>query len=864
MTAKQASVSRRSVLMTTGAVAAYAVVPFLFLGSLPAAATPLTDTVEAISFLGKQKIQLTIVETKLTDPPREVVSDTSSLRLRGGNNPRYQGHVAVDGRRGVATGSIHTTAPQLFRPFAQIVAGTELTIFDGADAPIDQPENWTVAVDGVNFAVREIYRKSVPIKSERIGRTDYVHSLRHLLTIVLNAPVAMGAAVNLSFPGLGTFEVTRDDNAFSEAVHVCQQGYPTAGPKKGYVGLWLGQTAKGQTGNTDQAISEITAWSLVDANTDEVAISGTLALAKSGAEAHRAELNFNGCDLYEADFSDLDREGIFRLVVAGIGSSYPFEVKQDPYFDCFRAAARWYFHQRSGIAIAAEHGEGRTRPRNGHPDDGLKVWQSAVELGQTREGYSSGQATDLVRQTEPLGLLEETDKGYPVGSEHPHAWGGWHDAGDWDRRIQHMDVVFAMANMVELFETSRAIDLNIPESGKPFADAAVLAKKSAQDTGDGSTVLPDLIHEALWGISLWRRTQTREGGILGGVEYSRSGSAGTVSWNPHQLAFAYQPEPWAAYRFAIGAAKLGQVISKTVGDAVLGQSLIDEAASAWLWAEGRWPDIVRASATDAGEEAPPDDPSHVPSSLNLARIAAAATVYRATGLPDARAVFEAHNPFLPQSELGSLGARPGVYAAESLEYLYAGQEGRDVNPDVAKALQAWGSRPVNSSRRMGQDYGLHSTADYPWGRGWARFGPGANWRASELAIQFATGASDFAKMREIVVEGMWFGLGCNPSNVSFVQGFGSRQFGDPSGADYYGFPKVPGQIAFGVVIGELHPWELRRISGHFYPDQQTEWPIYAQIFESKTVNTSAEHGMKANAMEWLFANAFAHELMVRT
>jgi len=864
MKQEQTVLTRRSVFLTTGALAAYAAVPSVLLHTSSVAAMPLEDTIESISFVGPNKVQLTVIEAQLTNPMREIVSDASRVRLRGGNNVRLQGFVDLDDRSGFISGAVHATAPQLFRPLAEVISGTELSAFDGPRAPVDQPQSWIAKIDGSEVAASLVYRKSLPIKSERSGRRDYIHCLRHLLTIVLETSIPEGSSVNLFHPGLGPLEATRNNTGISEVIHVCQQGYPTVGPKKGYVGLWLGHTLSGQAGNTDQDISEETAWMLINTESNEVVVSGRLEIAKAGSEEHRANLNFNGCDIYEADFSDLVSDGRFRLEIEGIGSSCPFQVSEDPYHDCLRAAARWYFHQRSGIEIDAIHGEGRSRPRNGHPQDGLKVWQSDVELGQTREGFGSGDATEQVRATEHIGLLVETDEGYPVGSEHPHAWGGWHDAGDWDRRIQHMDAVFTMANMVELFATMRAVDLNIPESGKTFADGSVRAKKSAEDMGDGITVLPDLIHEALWGISLWRRTQTREGGIIGGVEYSSDGVSGAVSWNPHQISYAYKPEPWAAYRFAIGASKLGHVISNTVGDQTLGESLIQEAVAAWKWAESRWPEILRKHTTASSEDIEPKDASEVPSSLNRARIAAAATVYRASGRSDARMIFEAHNPFLPQSDLGSLGARPGVYGTEQLEYLLAGRDGRDVNPDVATALQEWVSKRLGMSERMGSDYGLHTTPSYPWGRGWARFGPGSNWRASELAQQFAIGSPEVGLMRDMVVEGLWFGLGCNPSNVSFIQGFGSRQFGDPSGSDYRGFPKVPGQIAFGVVIGQMYPWELNRMAGNFHPADQSDWPVYAQIFESSAVNTSAEHGMKANAMEWLFANGFAHELIAKT
>ena len=863
MTAMNTSVSRRSFLLNSCAVTAYATLPAILVGTSPVAAAPRGDNIENVSFAGSNKIQLTIVENALTDPVRVPVAEPGQVRTRPTNNIRHRGFSDVGGVTGFVSGSFHATAPQLFRPLAEVIPEAKLAAFDGEDPLIDQPQSWTVRVGDTDLTPVTIYRKSVPIKTERTGLNDYAHSLRHLITLELAASVPQGGAVTVTYTGLGNISAERDPTNLSEIIHVCQLGYPTEGLKKAYVGLWLGHSRSGRSGNTDDDVSTGTSWTVIDTATNKAAISGTLELVKAGDEVHMQDQNFNGCDVYEADFSALATTGTFRIQVEGVGSSYTFDVTDNPYHECFRAAARWYFHQRSGIAIDAEYGEGRMRPRNGHPDDGLKVWQSDVLLGQTREGFTTGNANEMVRATPRLGLMDETAEGFPVGSEHPHAWGGWHDAGDWDRRIQHMDAVFVMANLVELFASVREIDLNIPESGKTFADAGVMAKKSVDDTGDGSTVLPDLIHEALWGISLWRRTQSRDGGIIGGVEYSSDGISGSVSWNPHQHAFAYTTEPWASYRFAAAASKLGHVISDTVGDKILGGQLIEEAVAAWTWAETKWPAMVRASSTASDAEFDPADASDVPSSVFRARIAAAASVYRASGAPEARAIFEAHNAFLPQSELGGFSARRGVYSDESFEYLRAASDGLGTIEALVESMRGWAGWLANGQDRMGQDYGLHSTATYPWGRGWARFGPGSNWRASELALHFTTGSPPVTEMRDKVVEGLWFALGCNPSNVSFVQGFGSRQFGDPAGSDYRGIPKVPGHIAFGVIMGEMYPWEKDRTTGALYPEDQSDWPVYAQIFESSVVNTAAEHGMKANAMEWLFANGFAQELIAR-
>lgn len=490
-----------------------------------------------------------------------------------------------------------------------------------------------------------------------------------------------------------------------------------------------------------------------------------------------------------------------------------------PYVEPLRLAARWYYHQRSGCAISEPYGEGRTRPRNGHPKDGLTVWQTDVQLGETGKGYGKNNAGKL--------LTERADG----TAENPDAWGGWHDAGDWDRRIQHMDVVYHMADLVETFEHVRLLHLNIPESGKPFSHPDIEARKNDLDQGDGETILPDLIHEALWGISLWRRTQGADGAIIGGVAYSVSGNLGSVSWNPVQTTYAYGPEAWAAYQFAYAAAKLGYVIGTVCGDVALGITLTAEALQAWQWAEGQtWAQT---------------DPNEV---VSRARVAAAAMVYRASGDISAGAVFEDHNPFAPQSENPLPGIKKEVLSNAYLEYVQAGREGRATMPVIAESINTWIKNRALNRKRMGRDFGLHNTTAYPWGRGWLRFGPGSNWRANHFALYYAANRMLPPEMRDAAIEGMWFGLGCNPANVSFVQGLGHGRFADPLLTDAHGNAPIPGQISFGVTGEKMHGWEKRKTSGAFYPFKQDDWPIYTQVFESRSIAISAEHGIKSNAM----------------
>ncbi|WP_170425999.1 glycoside hydrolase family 9 protein [Ruegeria arenilitoris] len=804
---------------------------------------------DIVGFAGDSTVHLTVLDTvfKLAEPV--AVSAADRVRWSPDAENAFGSTGKLNGQSGFFSGNKNLTEPQLFMAWPEVVPDSRLSGFrqkrnaSSKQALADHPDNWTISVGGEPAKIVALYRRSSPIGTWAVGVRRWESSKRHYLTFNLDRTIPDGATITIEGPSFSKSEYRRNSQVFSEAIHVCQAGYPVVGAKIGYVGSWWGHDNNGQSANTDFLLSENTGWQLISAEDGSVKKSGLLALAKPVTEAHQNDANFNGCDIYEADFSDLELAGRYHLQIEGLGRSFPFEVSAQPYENALRLAARWYFHQRSGCEIAEPHGEGRIRPRNGHPDDGLTVWQTQVTIGQTIEGYAKADA---------FKLLSEYAATHPVNSSteqsgmtaNPAAWGGWHDAGDWDRRIQHMDVVFHMADIIETFEHTRSISLNLPESKKPFADPAVAARKNDQDLGDGKTVLPDLIHEALWGASLWRRTQGDDGSIIGGVEYSSSGIVGSVSWNPVQTTYAYGAEDWAAYRFAFGAAKLGHVIKTVCGDAVLGDAIVDEAVRAWHWAESQ--QVPVQQYTDNSRD-----------SVLRARVASAAVVFRASGDEAARVLFENNNPFAPQSDDPIKAIVPERYPNSYLEYVRASLEGRPSNPKIVAAIKGWIKYRAFQLKRMGRDFGLHTTEAYPWSRAWMRFGPGSNWRASQWMMYYAANGELPAELRNSAIEGMWFGLGCNPANVSFVQGLGSRDFADPLMTERYAAATIPGQISFGVTGGKMHEWELRKIGGSIYPPNQEDWPIYAQIFESRSVVISAEHGIKSNALEWLIACAVA-------
>jgi endoglucanase len=183
------------------------------------------------------------------------------------------------------------------------------------------------------------------------------------------------------------------------------------------------------------------------------------------------------------DFSAFSTPGRYRVLVEGIGTSYPFPIAREVWGDAFKVSMAGLLHHRSGIELGPPFTEYK-RPRTMHPADGFKVFQ----LNITRlDGEADKVNADLQKGTEGRKL-------------EPDAWGGYMDAGDWDRRSQHLSVTYDLLELFELFPAHfKNVKLALPPS-------------------EARNTLPDILDEARWNLDFYKRLQLPDGGVRGGVE----------------------------------------------------------------------------------------------------------------------------------------------------------------------------------------------------------------------------------------------------------------------------------------------------------------------------------------------------------
>jgi endoglucanase len=383
--------------------------------------------------------------------------------------------------------------------------------------------------------------------------------LMHDVILRFDQPIEPGRPYELRPPAelVEPIEFSFDtDQTISPAVHVNQNGYaPTDRLKVGYLAGY-----PGELGDSGAVYGPGMRFVVVDVTDRRVVHEGETTVRPTDDGLGHGDLT--GAPVYELDFSAVTEPGRYRVCVAPVGCSESFEVDADVWLDVALTVARAMYHQRSGIALGPPYTP-VARPRPYHPDDGLVVVES-----------SHGRF-DSPAVPEPEGFAAltagRTETVVPAG------WGGHFDAGDWDRRIEHLYYVRAVAELVDRHpETFADLSLQIPESG----DA-----------------VPDLVDEGLWTLDLYHRLQRDDGAVPGGIEASDHPLADSASWTDTLAVFTYAPDPLSSYLYAGVAAQTSAVLASY--DADRAARYLESATAAMAWAEAQPVAPALADQTEA-------------------------------------------------------------------------------------------------------------------------------------------------------------------------------------------------------------------------------------------------------------------------
>ncbi|MEK7767296.1 MAG: glycoside hydrolase family 9 protein, partial [bacterium] len=446
-----------------------------------------------------------------------------------------------------------------------------------------------------------------------------------------------------------------------------------------------------------------------------------------------------------------------------IGCSFPFRIAPDAYRAAFRAVMKGMYQQRCGTALVKPFTEW-TRGLCHHP--------SLHPIHQSTLRYMEGHC-DACKET--MGTPETRD-----------LWGGYHDAGDWDREGGHPEIPGVLALAYELHPAAFTDgELNIPESGNG---------------------LPDILDEARWGLDYYVREQRADGGVSVGLfmdSFPQPGegpAADTGEW------FCYASDPEASYKLAASAAHVAFALEKaTRGD--VGAPYVRAAARAWDWAETHQRPGDAAKVRDL-------------------RLHAAACLFRATG---GTAYHDAFKRDLLIAGDGSALEENDKYDQRWAAWTYARTERKEADPALRarlrKAAVAYARAYFveTAAKRAGRQGG-NIWRPLTWG-----FGTGPE-LLPVLGAQVLEPSPDFVTAMQTTCD---FMLGANPLNMCWITGMGSRHPEMVFHPDSWYSPKGP-TVAPGIVPegpyryeGEgdpkSGPWDPKWMHRSAYPPAQ-DWP----------------------------------------
>jgi endoglucanase len=254
--------------------------------------------------------------------------------------------------------------------------------------------------------------------------------------------------------------------------------------------------------------------------------------------------NYSSTAVYRMDFGSFSVPGMYRVYVEGVGCSYRFQIDDSVWEKAFLTQMKGLYNQRSGVELGPPYTPFK-KPRDFHPDDGAVVTRSTYDV------ISKGP-----------NAYAEISKG-DTGEVAKNAWGGYHDAGDWNpRRVTHMYTTLAQLELCELY----------PQ----YFNALHLSIRSI----DG---VPDVIAEALFEIDCFRRLQLPNGAVPYGIETEGDPLAGEVSWLSAMHCYVLAPNIRDSWLYAAVAGRAAKVLKLIKPE--LARIYQDSAIRAFNWAE---------------------------------------------------------------------------------------------------------------------------------------------------------------------------------------------------------------------------------------------------------------------------------------
>lgn len=598
----------------------------------------------------------------------------------------------------------------------------------------------TVTVKTVGFKRRVLY---APFKERDLRIGNYLY-------LELDRAPGEGEAVEVKNPGGKlwgkeiNFASKADPMRWSPVIHVNQVGYMPAESKKAMVGYYLGNLGELKLDDASRGFK------ILDAQ-DKVVFSGSL--------APRPDVGFpNPCyqRVLEADFSALRTPGEYRLVVAGLGASFPFTINEGVAAAFARTYALGIYHQRCGTGNDLPFTRFTHKPCHTAP---AEVPIASAKYESQNEVLAGETANANSRQTAPP-LKNLAASLYPFVNRGPvDVRGGHHDAGDYSKyTINSAAFIHQLVFAVDVFPGVSDLDnLGLPESG------------------DGKS---DVLQEAKWEADFLAKMQDADGGFYFLVYPRERRYENNVTPDEGDPQIVW---PKTTSVTAAAVAALAQCASSPTFKRQFpaeAKAYLEKARKGWKFLDQAIAKFGKDGAyqkiTHYGDEFMHDD--------ELAW--AACELYLATGEKsyDAK-LAEWLKPADPETRKWNWLRLYDSYGNAIRSYAFAAKAGKMKREQLSPALlrecenEIVGACEDQLRRAQQSAYGTSFPEETKRVRsaGWYFSGDAAFDLAVAMQLDYPARNDPRPKMREALLSNLNYEAGCNPVNVTYLTGVGWKR-----------------------------------------------------------------------------------------
>ena len=543
---------------------------------------------------------------------------------------------------------------------------------------------------------------------------------------------------------------------------------------------------------TAQAVDHVFDWNLVDSTTGEAVASGqTLPAMHDTASGDFVNL---------IDFSSFAKPGMYMLKVAD-ASSVPFKIGSDIYSQLTKDSLRYFYLNRSGIALDPKDAGDWARPAGHTSDSKVTCFKGNDASGQAWPGCD-----------------------YTV-----NAGGGWYDAGDYGKYVVNGGIsAWTLMNIYEF-------------NPKAFADGTLTIPEN-------SNGFPDVLDEANWEMNFLLEMQVPDGQPQAGMAFHKLHATvwdGLPSKPSAQVSdrFLMPPSTAATLNLAATAAQCARIWKSL--DHSFSQRCLTAAERAWKAANDN---PIFTYGNIPGNGGGNYDDANVQDEFFWA----AAELYLTTGEQQyhdyvVKSSYFA-GKFSPGQESAIYWGDVGVLGTMALS-LAPDRLTADENKTVDDLLVKIADHYANVTEHEG-----YRVAMPPNGYSW---GSNSNVLNNAMVMAYAYRLTNEARYLNAVAESMDYVLGRNGLNFSFVSGYGTNAVEHPhhrfwADQPSQGYPLVPP----GAIVGgpNAHPAD----PAAQVPEIEARAPSKRYIDDMQSYSTN-EVAINWNApLAWVAAFLNAH------